>query len=93
MMTGDPRSLAAEEQTKSDADKPAAAAGQLDAKMVTWVAAALWESLVLVGGLWWIMTVPADSNLLTRVFCIAGIAVLGAGLIAWLIARSQRSDA
>ena len=55
--------------------------------MTLWSAAALMESLVLVGGVIWIMSGPGAIGVYARVALVALFAVLGGGAFALAAAR------
>ena len=55
-----------------------------------WTTAALLETLVLVGGLMWIMSGPGAVSLAGRVVCVALVSVCGGGAIAYAAAKKGR---
>ena len=64
-------------------------ASQLDSSTLTlWSAAALMETLALVGGVVWIMSGPGGISMFGRVAIVALVAVLGGG--AFVIAAARR---
>jgi hypothetical protein len=75
---------------KTEPEPEARSEARLDARQMTWVTAALLESLVLAGGLYWIMSAPHGTPLLPRILLVVGLAVLGSAGFALAAARRLR---
>ena len=61
--------------------------------LTLWSVAALMETLVLVGGMMWIMSGPGPIGVGGRVLFVALIAVIGGGVFAVAAARLGKSRA
>jgi hypothetical protein len=73
----------------TDAPPDAAQARSMD---IAWSIAALIETVVLVGGLYWIMSGDSTTSLWQRVLTVSVVAALSAAGVALLLAKRSKPN-